>query len=107
MDGIKILRNENKIPICSGYDCKHLLNENNIHNELDMTCVPLGLVMFPSKQMNYVHDDNIIIEEINNDDYDLKDALYKKLLERKLSYKIKKNTCNNKVRLKMNKTRKV
>ena len=110
MDGIKILQDENKFPICSGYKCENIIKLKYENDPLINSCVPFGLVVFPntsSRPMTNNIEDFLQVDTVENDNIEVQNKLFDKLLKTQCSLKASNKTCNNRSKLKLEKTRKM
>ena len=113
MDGIQILKDEKQFPICSGYKCENIINLKYQNDPLQKSSVPFGLVVFPNIPSSSMTNNTNNMEEflqfdtIENDSLEVQNKLLDKLLKSQCSFKASNKTCNNRSKLKLEKTRKV
>ena len=110
MDGIKIIKDDANIPICSGYKCDKIIDLKHQNDPLHSSCVPFGLVVFPNLPFNSGTDESdqyLQVDVKENDSIDIQNKILDKLLKSQCSFKASNKTCNNRSKLKLEKTRKI
>lgn len=111
MDGIHIIKDDNNNPICSGYKCDKIINLEHQNDRLHNSCVPFGLVIFPNTSLAQDNtndiNDFLQFDIVENDNIEVQNKLLDKLLKSQCSFKASNKTCNRRIKLKLDKTRKI